>query len=64
MVAEFSLEFQAIALGLQWHDDCLKILYGRTLNPEPWDEFIARGGARSFEDYVTLSMMLDNMVKE
>uniref|UniRef100_A0A3B3SA72 CCHC-type domain-containing protein n=1 Tax=Paramormyrops kingsleyae TaxID=1676925 RepID=A0A3B3SA72_9TELE len=63
-VAEFALEFQTIAAVFRWPDEVLRILYRRALNPEVQDELTSRGATLSFEEYIGLSVTIDNSVRE
>ncbi|XP_048846074.1 lysophosphatidic acid receptor 5-like [Brienomyrus brachyistius] len=59
-VAEFTLEFRTIAAGLRWPEDCRHIIYHRALNLEVQDELTSCGSTPPFEEFIGLSVMLDN----
>lgn len=68
-MAKFSLKFWTIAAGLHWPEDCLRILYRRALNPEIQDELMSWGSTldlllTSFEDFIGLSVTIDNSIRE
>lgn len=60
----FSLKFCTIAAVLRWPGDCLKIIYCYALNLKLQDELASCGEAHTFEDYVRLSVILYNTVRE
>uniref|UniRef100_A0A3B3SGE7 ribonuclease H n=1 Tax=Paramormyrops kingsleyae TaxID=1676925 RepID=A0A3B3SGE7_9TELE len=62
-VAEFALDFCAVAAGLRWPEEVLRILYHRTINQEVQHELMVCGAKISFEDFIRLSVTIDNSIR-
>lgn len=53
-----------LSLGPWQPDSCLKVLYQYALSPELQDELTCRGEAHLSENYVQLSVTLDNTISD
>ena len=63
-VAEFSVEFRTVAANSGWNDQSLQGLFLSCLNEPIKDELATRDEAESLEEVISLSIRLDNRLRE
>ena len=63
-VAEFSVEFRTVAVNSGWNDQSLQGIFLSCLNEPIKDELATRDEADSLEEVISLSIRLDNRLRE
>ena len=63
-VAEFSVEFRTVAANSGWNDQSLQGIFLSCLNEPIKDELATRDEADSLEEVISLSIRLDNRLRE
>lgn len=63
-VAEFIIDFRTAAAEANWPDHALRGVFRRALNDELKDQLASRDEPKSFEDLVSLSLRIDNRLRE
>lgn len=63
-VAEFVIAFRTAAAVANWPDHALKGVFRRALNDDLKDQLASRDDPKSFEDLVSLSLRIDNRMRE
>lgn len=63
-VAEFIIDFRTAAAEAKWPDRALQSIFGCALSEELKDQLSSRDEPRSSEDLVSLSLRIDNRLRE
>ena len=63
-MADFSIEFRVLAVGLGWDDTALRSVFYKGLNKQLKDELALRDEPTSLEALISLAVSLDNRLRE
>ncbi|KAL0154660.1 hypothetical protein M9458_048923, partial [Cirrhinus mrigala] len=61
--ADYALSFRTLAAQTTWVEDTLKLLFRRGLNHELQSELACRDEGRSLNDFIELTIQVDNLIR-
>lgn len=62
--AEFAIEFRTLAAQSGWNDVALKAMFQKSLNCDLQAELACKGEESSFSDFITLTIRIDNLMRQ